>query len=238
MDTATGAYVQTLKGHGDSVWSVVFSADSQRLASGSRDKTIKIWDTATGACMQTLEGHSNSVRSVVFSVDGQRLASSSYDKTVKIWDAATGAYMQTLEGHGNSVSSVVFSADGQRLASGSEDRTVKIWDATTGTCVQTVNVGRSLYRLSFEPTTNSRLSTDIGLLNLELPTPTVDAQSTNLQRASHSGYGISFDGVWVVKDEKHMLWLPPDYRPVKLAMVGSVVAIGCRLGRVLVMKLP
>ncbi|RSL60118.1 hypothetical protein CEP51_013820 [Fusarium floridanum] len=234
-DAATGACMQTLEGHGNSVSSVVFSAGGQYLASGSHDKTVKIWDAATGAYVQTLEGHGDPVSSVVFSADGQCLASGSRDKTVKIWDTGTRACVQTLEGHGNSVSSVVFSADGQRLASGSEDRTVKIWDATTGTCVQTVNVGRSLYRLSFEPTTNSRLSTDIGLLNLELPTPTVD---TNLQRASHSGYGISFDGVWVVKDEKHMLWLPPDYRPVKLAMVGSVVAIGCRLGRVLVMKLP
>ncbi|KAF5709485.1 nwd1 protein [Fusarium globosum] len=148
----------------------------------------------------------------------------------------------TLEGHGSSVTSVVFSADGQRLASGSDGKTVKIWDAATGACVQTANVGRILYRLSFELTTNSRLSTDIGLLNLELPnlTPAVDAQSNEeavLQRASLSGYGISFDGVWVVKDGKNMLWLPPDYRPLESAVVGSTVTIDCRSGRVLVVKL-
>ncbi|GKU14713.1 unnamed protein product, partial [Fusarium langsethiae] len=121
------------------------------------------------ACLQTLEGHGDVVTSVVFSTDGQRLASGSDDKTVKIWDAATGSCEQTLKGHGDGVTSVVFSADGQRLASGSDDKTVKIWDAATGACEQTLNVGRGLYHLSFDPTSNALLSTDIGLLNLDRP---------------------------------------------------------------------
>ncbi|EXK79656.1 hypothetical protein FOQG_15754 [Fusarium oxysporum f. sp. raphani 54005] len=176
------------------------------------------------ACLQTLEGHGGS-----------------YDNTVKIWDATTGACLQTLEGHSGWVTSVVFSADGQRLASGSYDNTVKIWDATTGACLQTLNVGAELSRLSFDPTTNSRLCTDIGLLNLDSPnlTPAVNVQPTEeaiLQRANHSGYGISTDRVWVVKDGTNMLWLAPEYRPVKSAVVGSTVAIGCSSGRVLVVK--
>ena len=97
------ACLQTLEGHNDSVTSVALSADGQRLASGSGDKTVKVWDTATGACVQTLEGHDSLVASVAFSADGQRLASGSGDKTVKIWDAATGTCVQTLEGHDNSV---------------------------------------------------------------------------------------------------------------------------------------
>ncbi|KAL7763948.1 hypothetical protein ACKLNR_005093 [Fusarium oxysporum f. sp. zingiberi] len=239
-DAATGACLQTLEGHGSLVMSVVFSADSQRLASGSYDKTVKIWDAATGACLQTLEGHGDSVTSVVFSADSQRLASGSDDKTVKIWDAATGACLQTLEGHGDSVTSVVFSADGQRLASGSDDRTVKIWDAATGACLQTLNVGRELYHLSFNSTTNSLLYTDIGLLNLYHPAlpPAVDDRSTEitLRGVSHSGWGISTNGVWIVQDRKEMLLLPPDYRAGETAVAGSTVAIGCRSGRVLVMK--
>ncbi|KAH8746762.1 NWD1 like protein [Diaporthe sp. PMI_573] len=51
------AYLQTLKGHDSSVHSVAFSADGQRLASGSRDNTVKIWDPASGQCLQTLKGH-------------------------------------------------------------------------------------------------------------------------------------------------------------------------------------
>ncbi|KAI3571568.1 NACHT domain-containing protein [Fusarium oxysporum f. sp. albedinis] len=143
-------------------------------------------------------------------------------------EADWNACLQTLEGHGGSVNSVVFSTDGQRLASGSDDNT-------------TLNVGAELSRLSFDPTTNSRLCTDIGLLNLDSPnlTPAVNVQPTEeaiLQRANHSGYGISTDRVWVVKDGKNMLWLAPEYRPVKSAVVGSTVAIGCSSGRVLVVK--
>jgi WD40 repeat protein len=55
MEADWNAYEKTLEGHGDSVTSVVFSADGQRLASGSVDNTVKIWDAATGACEQTLE---------------------------------------------------------------------------------------------------------------------------------------------------------------------------------------
>ena len=64
------ACLQTLEGHSGSVRSVTFSPDGQRLASGSDDKTVKIWDTASGECVQTLEGYSNSVWSVTFSPDG------------------------------------------------------------------------------------------------------------------------------------------------------------------------
>ncbi|KAG8670733.1 hypothetical protein FPOAC1_003968 [Fusarium poae] len=240
-DAATGACEQTLEGHKNSVTSVVFSADGKRIASGSEDLTVKIWDAATGACEQTLEGHKNSVTSVVFSADGKRIASGSYDDTVKIWDAATGACEQTLEGHGDSVTSVVFSADGKRIASGSYDDTVKIWDAATGACEQTFNVGRVLYHLSFDPTSNALLSTDIGLLNLDRPAlpPVINDRSTEitLPRVSHSGWGISADGEWIVEDGKKMLWLPPDYRGGMPAIVRSTVAIGYRSGRVLVMRL-
>lgn len=192
------------------------------------------------ACLQTLEGHSDWVMSVVFSADGQQIASGSDDSTVKIWDAATGECKQTLKGHSNWVRSVVFSADGQQIASGSGDGTVKIWDAATGECKQTFEAGRVLAHLLFDPMTNTRLFTDIGLLNLDLPAlpPAIDNQSTDatLRGVRHSGWGISTDGIWIVKDEKNMLWLPPEYRVEGSAVVGSTVAMGCRSGRVLVMK--
>ncbi|WPJ60807.1 hypothetical protein SMAC4_13298 [Sordaria macrospora] len=90
------ACFQTLEGHSSYVRSVAFSPDGQRLASGSDDQTIKIWDPASGSCLQTLEGHSSGVNSVAFSPDGQRLASGSRDKTIKIWNPASGSCLQTI----------------------------------------------------------------------------------------------------------------------------------------------
>ncbi|KAA8645832.1 WD40 repeat domain-containing protein [Aspergillus tanneri] len=73
------------------------------VASGSGDKTIKLWDTKTGLERQTLNGHTSWVGSVAFSPDGQTVASGSGDKTIKLWDAKTGLERRTLEGHSDSV---------------------------------------------------------------------------------------------------------------------------------------
>ena len=76
---------QTLTGHSDSVSSVAYSPNGQTLASGSWDKTIKLWNVKTGNLLQTLEGHYILVYSVAYSPDGQTLASGSSDDTIKIW---------------------------------------------------------------------------------------------------------------------------------------------------------
>ncbi|KAM0363089.1 hypothetical protein ACHAO7_011405 [Fusarium culmorum] len=79
-----------VKGHSSMVSSVVFSHDSKKVASGSRDKTIRIWDAETGECERVIKGHSMSVNSVVFSHDSKKVASGSRDMTIRIWDAETG----------------------------------------------------------------------------------------------------------------------------------------------------
>ncbi|MFM6248968.1 MAG: trypsin-like peptidase domain-containing protein, partial [Dolichospermum sp.] len=123
---------QTLTDHSDDVNSVAWSPNGRTLASGSSDKTIKIWDGRTGNLLRTLSGHSDSVLSVAWSPDGRTLASGSWDKTIKIWDGRTGNLLRTLSGHSYSVWSVAWSPDGRTLASGSSDETIKIWDGRTG----------------------------------------------------------------------------------------------------------
>ncbi|MDB9539315.1 serine/threonine-protein kinase [Anabaenopsis arnoldii] len=129
----------TLIGHSHWVVSVAFSPDGQTLASGSVDKTIKLWDVKTGKFRDTLSGHSGSVCSVAFSPYGQTLASGSYDKTIKLWDMNTAKVRHTLTGHFNWVYSVAFNPDGQTLASGGDDKTIKLWDVKTGKLCHTLS---------------------------------------------------------------------------------------------------
>ena len=122
--------LRTFTGHSSYVNSVAWSPDGSRVASGSDDNTIKIWDVATGFLVQNFTGHSQDVTSVAWSPDGSRVASGSSDSTIKIWDVATGFLVQNFTGHSRVVTSVAWSPDGSRVASGSWDKTIKIWHCT------------------------------------------------------------------------------------------------------------
>ena len=118
--------------------SVAFAAQGGRLASGSRDKRVKLWEAESGKLLRTLEGHTGDVNSVAFAAQGGRLASGSDDYTVKLWEAESGKLLHTLTGHTNLVLSVAFAAQGGRLASGSLGNTVKLWEADSGKLLHTL----------------------------------------------------------------------------------------------------
>jgi hypothetical protein len=142
----------TLYGHTAPVTGVAFSSDGARLASGSWDQTVKVWDARTGQELRTLRGHTDRVHCVAFSPDGARLASGSGDHTAKVWDARSGQELLALRGHTRGVGSVAFSPDGRRLASGSQDRTVKVWDAHSGQELLTLQGHtREVWSMAFSP---------------------------------------------------------------------------------------
>jgi len=123
---------RTFLGHANGVTAVAFNPDGTRLASGSNDQTVKVWDIATGMEVLSLTQHTGAATSVCWSRDGNQLVSGSSDKTVRVWDAHTGRQLRVLTGHTGSVTSVCFSPDDKRIASSSQDRTVKVWDAQNG----------------------------------------------------------------------------------------------------------
>jgi WD40 repeat protein len=73
------------------VLSVAFSPDGTTLASGSSDKTVRLWEVSSGRALRVLRGHKSQVTSVAFRPDGRTLTSASADGTVRLWDVASGA---------------------------------------------------------------------------------------------------------------------------------------------------
>src|SRR5262249_27429403 len=72
------------------VFAMALSPDGTRVACGSDDRVIHIWDTATGQELPKCQGHTSKVLAVAFRGDGQRLVTASHDGTVRQWDTKTG----------------------------------------------------------------------------------------------------------------------------------------------------
>jgi WD40 repeat protein len=116
----------TLSGHTRAVLAIAFSPDG-KMATGSDDNTIKLWDVNTGQLIHTLSGHSWSVVALAFSIDGNILVSGSWDKTIKLWQISTMAEITTISGHLESVSAIAVNPVAQLIASSSRDNTIKLW---------------------------------------------------------------------------------------------------------------
>ncbi|XP_037069147.1 lissencephaly-1 homolog, partial [Pollicipes pollicipes] len=98
------------------------------LASGSRDKTIKIWDAVSGQCLLTLVGHDNWVRGLSFHPGGLYLLSASDDKTVRTWNIKAKRCHRTLEAHQHFCTSLDMHKTAPFVVTGSVDQTVKVWE--------------------------------------------------------------------------------------------------------------
>lgn len=110
------------------MWAVVFSPDGANLASGSADKTVKIWSIESGEATATLGGHKDWVTSLAFAHGGKTLISSTYSGDAQLWEIPSGREWGQLVGHVGAIWCVrVSPTDPLFVATAGQDNTVKLW---------------------------------------------------------------------------------------------------------------
>lgn len=128
-DIAAKVIRHQFSGHDQDIYSLDFASDGRYIASGSGDRTIRLWDLQDNQCVLTLSIE-DGVTTVAMSPNGRFVAAGSLDKSVRIWDTQSGVLVERTEGekgHKDSVYSVAFSPNGEHLVSGSLDKTIRMW---------------------------------------------------------------------------------------------------------------
>lgn len=115
--------------------SIAFNGDGSKLATGSWNPVVKIWNPVTGAEEKVLKGHTDRVVGVSFSPIGSignpLLASCGADRTIRLWNVESGESVATLRGHDDRVNVVGWHPTGVHIFASSHDATWSMWDVST-----------------------------------------------------------------------------------------------------------
>jgi WD40 repeat protein len=133
FDLETLGLKQEWKAHTNSVFTVRYTPDGDRLLSGSRDARLKAWNVSR-EYQQTTEvvAHMYAINSLDFSPDKKHFVTCSLDKSIKVWDAKELKLLKVIDrarhaGHGTSVNKVLWTSYNDQFISASDDRTISVW---------------------------------------------------------------------------------------------------------------
>ncbi len=132
FETQTWKPIRKLTEHTEVVYAIAWKPNAMEIATGSLDKTARIWDANTGKCVHIIKDHADSVFGVAYSPDGKLLATGSADRSAKIFDTATWKRVAILSAHQDAVTHVAFNKDGTLLATAGADNNVRIWQVKIG----------------------------------------------------------------------------------------------------------
>jgi WD40 repeat protein len=113
------------------IFSAPWSPNTDRIASGSFDGTVQIWDAFGNDDPLIYHAHDGPVYAVAWSPDGSKVVSAGQDTTIHTWSAQTGNTWHIYRGHTGAVKALSWSPDSLLIASGGDDTTVQIWSAFT-----------------------------------------------------------------------------------------------------------
>ena len=132
------APTNVLQGHDSAAQVVAFSGSGGLIASGSADKTVKLWKADASSPMRTYRGHGDFVTAVAFAPDGRKLASADLEGQIRVWSTLSTRLHFTLRGHKGRVTALAYAPDGEQLASASDDGSVRVWSTKQARTVRTL----------------------------------------------------------------------------------------------------
>jgi U3 small nucleolar RNA-associated protein 12 len=130
FDMVTLEPYMSFYGHKMPVLSLDVSSDGLLLATGSADKSVKVWGMDFGDCRRSMRAHEDSVQCVAFQPNTHYLFSGSRDGTFKYWDCDRFEFIAALEGQRGHVWTIAVGEDGEIVATGGRDRLMRVWRRT------------------------------------------------------------------------------------------------------------